>query len=246
VRGGLTTVRRIGSTVIRPSGNHTPSVHRLLQHIESNGFVHAPSPLALNAEAGTETLTFMPGQVGHYPLPAVFRTNHTLVSAARLLREYHDATADFAASDTDVWLLPSRVPAEVICHGDFAPYNCALADGVLSVFDFDTAHPWSRLADLGYAAYRWVPLTDPTNRDGFGTLDEQRQRLGLFCETYGEQDRLAVLDAAIGRVGELVDLMRRLAGNGHEAFAGHVADGHDTRYLADIEHMRANSVDLIR
>ncbi len=160
----------------------------------------------------------MPGHVGHYPLPAVFRTNHTLVSAARLLREYHDATADFATCATVVWFLPSREPAEVISHGDFAPYNCALDDGVLSVFDFDTAHPGSRLADLGYAAYRWAPLADPTNPDGFSTLDAQRQWFGLFCDTYGEPDCLAVLNAAIGRVGDLVDLMRRLAGDGHAAF----------------------------
>ncbi len=245
--GGVNQVRRIGSTVVRPAGEHTPSVHRLLRHVSVKGFQHAPTPIARDGAIGTETLTFMPGQVGHHPLPAVFRTDQTLVAAARLLRGYHDATADFVTTDADVWFLPARGPAEVICHGDFAPYNCALdSEGRLSIFDFDTAHPGTRLADLGYAAYRWVPLTAASNDEGLGDLEEQRRRLGLFCDAYGEDDRAAVLGAVAERLGELVNLMRRLANEGHVAFAGHIAAGDDERYLNDIEHIRRNAVGLAR
>lgn len=242
LQGGLNLVRRVGSTVIRPAGDHTPSVHRLLRHVRAHGFQHAPEPLALDVVAETETLSFMPGEVGQYPLPEAFRTDETLVAAARLLRAYHAATVGFEITERDIWYLPTREPAEVICHGDFAPYNCALAeDGKLSMFDFDTAHPGPRLADIGYAAYRWVPLTDPSNNDGFGDLDEQRRRFRLFCDTYGDGDLAAVLDHAAQRLTELVDLMRRSAGEGHAAFASHVAEGHDQRYLNDIAHIRDNA-----
>jgi len=51
---------------------------------------------------------------------------------------------------------PSHVPAEVICHGDVAPYNCVFRDGrPVAFIDFDTAHPGVRIWDLAYAAYRF-------------------------------------------------------------------------------------------
>lgn len=241
-RGGVNEVRRIGSTVVRPAGEHTPSVHRLLVHLREQGFERAPEVVDLDDAAQTETLTFLAGEVGTFPLAEIFRSDLTLIAAATLLRSYHDATVGFPVESTDVWFLPPTEPAEVICHGDFAPYNCAMrADGQLQVFDFDTAHPGPRLADLGYAAYRWVPLTAPDNPDGFGNIADQSRRLGIFCDTYGVSDRAAVLDAARTRLGELIETMRRLAANGHPAFANHLAAGHDHLYLTDIAHITTNA-----
>lgn len=63
-------------------------------------------------------------------------------------------------------MLPARSPAEVICHGDIAPYNSAVRDGrVIGFIDFDTAHPAPRLGDVAYAVYRYAPLHAPENPD---------------------------------------------------------------------------------
>lgn len=143
--GGINRIRRSGATVIRPVGDHTPSVHRVLRHLRKRGFDAAPEVIDLDLEAGTETLSFLPGDTSGYPMDEAFRTDRALTSAARLLRSLHDATADFDAREEDRWFLPARRPAEVMCHGDFAPYNCTLRrDLVSGVFDFDTMHPAPR------------------------------------------------------------------------------------------------------
>ncbi len=240
--GGVNVVRRVGSTVVRPAGSHSLSVHRLLRHLRDRGFDRAPDALALDASNNTETLSFLPGATSSYPLLTSFRTDHVLVSAGRLLRAYHDATTDFVIADDDHWANPTVEPVEVICHGDYAPYNCVVAgDQVVGVFDFDAAHPGPRLWDIGYGAYRWVPLTSPTNADGFGSLETQSRRLRLFCDAYGEPDLSAVVEGAITRLHALVDTMRRLASSGNNAFARHVEEGHDKLYLDDIQYLIENT-----
>ena len=84
-----------------------------------------------------------------------------MVSAAKLLRTYHDATESFITPETFKlsWMLPVKEPAEVIVHGDFAPYNVALkGNRAVGIIDFDTAHPAPRLWDIAYAVYRWLGL----------------------------------------------------------------------------------------
>ena len=44
---------------------------------------------------------------------------------------------------------PDHGPDTVV-HGDFAPYNCVVRDGLVTgVFGFDIAHPAPRLWDVG-------------------------------------------------------------------------------------------------
>lgn len=248
LHGGVNQIRRVGNTVIRPAGQHTPSVHRLLHHLRNQGFTSAPRPLGHDRDAGTETLTFVQGEVTGAPLAATFETDQALVSAAALLRDYHEATVGFAAdlaadpaATGDVWDLQTKSPVEVICHGDYAPYNCAIRNGsVVGIFDFDTAHPGPRLWDLGYAAYRWVPLASPTNPDASFDAKEQSRRLLLFCKTYGwHGPPTAVTEAAADRLVALVDMMLERAEQGNAAFRRHIEEGHDQLYLADIAYLRS-------
>ncbi len=243
--GGVNEILRVGNTVIRPAGPHSATVHRYLGQLRQHGFERAPEPLALDSSAGTETLSFLPGLVSGYPLDPAFCTDRALIGAARLLRELHLAGARYRPAADDRWDLPTRQPVEVICHGDFAPYNCVVNDGeVTGVFDFDTAHPGPKLWDVGYGAYRWVPLTAPSNPDGSPAIDEQRRRLGLFCAQYGVDRITAVVDWAAERLTALVAMMVQRAADGHPAFARHLAEGHDQLYLADIEHLRSNRLVL--
>jgi hypothetical protein len=170
------------------------------------------------------------------------RSPEALVSAARLLRRYHDATAGFAGRCPSGWMLPSRSPAEVICHGDFAPYNCVLdGERAVGMIDFDTAHPGPRVWDVAYCVYRWAPLSRPGNAEAFGTVAEQARQARLFCDAYGlpAECRRVLLSAAAGRLAALVDYMREQARAGHPSFQRHVGEGHDLLYLSDIGYFTA-------
>jgi Ser/Thr protein kinase RdoA (MazF antagonist) len=239
--GGVNEVVRIGDVVRRPAGPWAPLVHALLRHLRDRGFTAAPRPHAITPD-GFEILDYLPGEVSNYPpLPAA-TTVAALGSAARLLRAYHDATVDFAATaPPDGWQLPAEEPVEVLCHGDFAPYNCVLTGTtVTGMFDFDVAHPGPRVRDVAYAAYRWVPLTSPGNADGFGTTAAQASRLRFFCDSYGlgGADRAVLLDAVTARLHAMVAFMRARAAAGHTAFAAHLAAGHHTLYLGDADYVR--------
>lgn len=155
--GNITPVTRSADTVRRASGPWTPTIHRLLAHLHDRGIDWLPEPLGTD-EHGREVLSFLPGTVPNYPLPAEVWSDATLDSAGWMLRALHDATLDFDRSGA-LWQQPAREPAEVICHNDFAPYNFVFEGQRLTgVIDWDMASPGSRLWDLAYLAYRMVPL----------------------------------------------------------------------------------------
>ncbi|NYI05149.1 aminoglycoside phosphotransferase family protein [Allostreptomyces psammosilenae] len=246
LHGGVNSVVRVGGTVRRPTAPWTPRVHELLTHLHAHGFTAAPRALGFD-EDGREILSYLDGEVGHPPLAPALRDPGALDSAARGLRALHDATADFLPGREDGWQFPARAGAEVICHGDFAPYNCVFTDGLLTgVIDFDTAHPASRLWDVAYALYRFAPLTHPDNVENFGGLAEQGARVRAFCDAYGSvlldpAVRAGLPEAVADRLRWLVDWMRSEAAAGNAAFQRHLAEGHDALYERDIAHVLAHA-----
>lgn len=203
----MSSVFRIGDTVHREAGPWTPQVHRLLSLLHARGVAGVPNPLGMDEE-GREVLTFLHGEVGASPLAGTQRSEVILVQAATLLNAIHEATADVAGQWTTGWRMPVRRPAEVVCHGDFAPYNCVFIEGELvGVFDFDFAHPGPRLRDLACALYRFAPLADPCASEGFGTPAEQARRMRIFCDAYGLAERTNVLDMVSDRVQAMIDFL---------------------------------------
>lgn len=239
--GGVNEVVRVGDTVRRPTGPHSPAVHALLRHLEAAGFKGAPRVHGLD-ERGREILDHLDGRVAHPPLPGWASSEEALVAAGRLIRALHDATVGMAGEHR--WMFAAREPAEVVCHGDLAPYNCVYRDGIPAGFiDFDTAHPGPRVWDLAYAAYRFTPLSDPFGPEGGFDILQQTRRLGVFADAYGlDADGRAVLvETAALRLEALVEHMHARAAAGDTAFAGHIAEGHDAFYRADIAYLRANA-----
>ncbi|MEV0644436.1 aminoglycoside phosphotransferase family protein [Phytomonospora sp. NPDC050363] len=239
--GGVNEVVRIGATVRRPAGPHTPAVHALLGHLAGKGYPGAPRAHGFDDE-GREILDFMPGEVAHYPLPGYVVADAGLTAAARLIRDLHDATEGFSTAPGAVWMLPPREPAEVICHGDLAPYNCVyVAERPVAFIDFDTAHPGPRVWDFAYAAYRFVPLTDPGGPEGSAETGEQARRLRVFADAYGLSagDREVLAAAVVARLETMVAFMRGRAADGDAAFASHIEQGHDRLYLGDIDYIGA-------
>ncbi len=244
-KGGVNTVRRRGDRVHRPATAATPAIHRLLRHLRPSGFDAAPEPLGYDEE-GNEVLSYLDGDV-HNPLPAELRTPELLTSAATLLRRFHDASATFVSGPDDRWQMPARSPAEVICHGDIAPYNSVVRAGrVVGFIDFDTAHPGPRVWDVAYAVYRFAPLHAPTNPDSAGSPDEQARRAARFCRAYGITPGALLLDTVADRLAALVANMRERAEAGEAAFQAHIAAGHLELYEEDIRYLRAERDRLLR
>ena len=170
LQGGSTKVTKMGSRVLRARHQGSTNVEWLLTVLERRGFRYSPRFVGLSDD-GRQILEFMEGWAGNYPLPAALRSDDALISAARALRLLHEVTSDLATEVLDGWMLEAVEPYEVICHGDFAPYNCVF-DGsrLVGIIDFDTAHPGPRIRDIAYAIYRFAPLTTPGNAVGFGSL----------------------------------------------------------------------------
>lgn len=245
LRGGVNVVYRSGDAVHRPATAAAPTIHRLLRHLNDQGFDGAPQPLGFDAE-GREVLSFLSGEV-HESLAPGLRTPELLTSAAELLRRLHDAGTTFLAAPEDRWQMPSRTPAEVVCHGDTAPYNCVVRDGrAVGFIDFDTAHPGPRVWDLAYAVYRFAPLHAPTNPDSFGDPREQGRRAAAFCFAYGRRADARLLDAVTERLEALIAYMREQAEQGSAAFQAHIADGHIDLYETDIAYLDAHRDTLLR
>jgi Ser/Thr protein kinase RdoA (MazF antagonist) len=173
-------------------------------------------------------------------LPEYARSDDALFAVGVLLRDYHDATAAFTAPPGADWYFSPRSPAEVICHGDVAPYNCVFRGGrPVAFIDFDTVHPGPRIWDVAYAAYRFVPLAGPHHEDIVPAVEEQARRLRLFADSYRLSDtgRSALTDTARARLDHLVRHMHDQADAGNTAFAAHIAAGDDTLYRTDAAHI---------
>jgi hypothetical protein len=241
--GVMTAVTRVGDTVRRATGPWTPAVHALLRHLRANGFRQAPEPLGID-QRGREVLTLLPGQVATYPLPAFAWSDDTLDAVARLLAAYHDATTGFVPPAGAVWRWPAHQPVEVVCHNDFAPYNLLFQDGLpRGVVDFDTASPGPRVWDLAYAAYRFVPLTDPANPDApYPGRDQQARRLARMCDAYGTPPigPAEVLDTAVARLAELVAFVVDAATAGDPAQQLVVDRGDTVIYQRDVTYLQRN------
>ncbi len=239
--GNLTRVLRDGDVVRRTAGPWTPSVHRLLTHLRARGCSEVPVPLGV--DGGEERLGYIEGEAGSHPLAPSLAGDATLVASARLLRRLHDASLDFDAGSGARWRVPPRAPAEVVCHGDYAPYNLVFARArPVGVIDFDYAHPAPRLWDVAYAAYRFAPLTAAEGPP----VEDQVRRVALFCAGYGLEQPVRVIDSIVERLWWLIALIETEAGGGDQGFARALADGHADGYARDSDHVERHRAALER
>ncbi len=237
-------IKKKKDKVLRPANLWTPYVHAFLTYMHENGFSCIPKPYGIT-EDGTEMVSYVEGVVYHDSLPEEIMTDEVLIEVAGLLRRYHDIGAGYVLKleGNEPWMLEKRSPAEVMCHGDFAPYNLTFADGhVQGMIDFDTLHPGPRLWDIAYAVYRWVPFVSPQNPDYRGDLEHQLQRVRLFAEAYGldEKQREQLPDMMIERLQALVTYMKREAEAGNRDVLQNIADGHMKMYLDDMQYIKDN------
>ncbi len=239
-------VVRLGKTVRRAGGSWSPAIHALLHYIEVQGFDGAPRFLGID-EQGREVLSFIAGEVGHYPLKEYMWADTSLIAVAHLLRRYHDAQEGFVAPQGASWQFtyPDASKHEIICHNDVAPYNMVYQDGQpRALIDFDEAGPGPHAWDVAYAAYRFVPLLQSRDQaiahSGLTDPTRQGQRLQLFCTTYqiATGEVLAMIEP---RLQALCTTIIERAANGSIAFQSMIKEGHLDHYrqeLADLQLYR--------
>jgi hypothetical protein len=190
-------VVRVGNTVRRSISAISPTVHKLLQHLEQKGFDGCPKFLGID-DKHREILSYLEGETG---IPAyIWQDDKPLIATAQLLKHYHEATLDFAKNESMTWGIsyPDISRHEVICHNDFAPYNFIYKQqSPYAIIDFDLVGPGPRLRDVAYAAYWLTPLSfNSEDQKGFTDSDikNRSRRLHLFCNTYGLKASHELLD----------------------------------------------------
>ena len=216
-------VVRIGDTVRRPAGPHSPLVHALLTHLESVGFEGAPRFLGIDG-SGREVLSYIDGEVAGRPRPPWIADETRLASVGRLVRAYDDAAASFtpapeALASTEPAQPPGIPPApayppELIGHVDITPENVIFRSGrAYALIDFDLAKPATRADEVYNAMGWWVPLADPRDADPLLRDVDVPRRSRILADAYGLSgtDRERIMEVAMLRTRRAWYLMRHQA-----------------------------------
>jgi hypothetical protein len=197
--GGRVTpgVVRVGMTVRRPTGSHSPFVHDLLALLAETGFDGSPRFHGVD-DRGREILDYLEGWV---PPNLEWRRwdDDQLLTALRLVRSLHDASSESSLAGS----------AEVVCHGDLSPCNFVFVSRQPRfLIDFDRAHAGSRRSDLAYMAWAWlVGEEDPERSTPF---EDRLRQLRLMLDAYGLEARDDFASAIEAEQREiLTDLERR-------------------------------------
>jgi aminoglycoside phosphotransferase (APT) family kinase protein len=220
VTGGVV---RVGDTVRRPVGPHSPLVHALLTHLESVGFEGAPRFLGIDG-SGREVLSYVDGEVAGRPRPPWIADETRLASVGRLVRAYDDAAASFTPPP-DVRLdtgpaEPEGIPAapvyppELVAHVDITPENVVFRNGrAYALIDFDLAKLATRADEVFNAMLWWAPLSDPRDLDPRLRDVDVPRRSRILADEYGLSgtDRERIMEVAMLRTRRGWYLMKQRA-----------------------------------
>jgi hypothetical protein len=227
-------VVRVGNAVRRPSAASTPFVNAFLQHLEREGFEHAPRYLGTDDE-GRQLLSWVPGEMrdalGPVPLDG-------LASIGAVARQLHDVSVSFVVPEGAVWNVP--IPPDrhdLIVHHDLAPWNLVVDGDRITFIDWDGVGPGSRLWDLSYAAHGFAVIHAEM------AVAEVAGRLAALVDGYGldRAGRMALVPMLARRTRSMYDLLAAGDRDGVQPWARLFAEGHGehwggvTRYLAQHE-----------
>lgn len=227
-------VVRVGDTVRRPAGPWSRTVDAFLRHLHDVGYDGAPRSLGFD-EMGRHVLEHVEGVVSeHFPghdLDALRRVG-------RLLRDFHDAAADFAVPTGAVWnvvIEPDR--RDLVVHHDAAPWNLVRAPDRWVLIDWDNAGPGSRLWDLSYAAHGFVPLAPRT------PPFDAALRLAALADGYGldEQERRDLAGLLVPRIRSMHELLERGHRRGDQPWARLWHEGHGDIWLSHADYAQRHA-----
>jgi len=238
VIGGQNRMFVRNGVVHRPSHPWSDATRRLLQFCRAEGLEFVPEWRGRD-EHGNEIFEYIEGEVGNYPLPVFLKSDTAVLSAGKTLRRFHDVTAQLIMDGALRLQFGALDPTQVVCHGDFAPYNCVFDSkgNIKGIIDFDGARLGPRSWDLSYAIYRFVPFVDFEGPDdGFGDFNNRINRLKMFFEAYGASraEMIASVKLLPRRLLSLLDWMYKEAAAGNEGCKRNLQDKHHELYLRDI------------
>lgn len=180
-------VVRVGETVRRTSQGTSFAV-RVLTHLETVGYAHAPRFLGVD-DRGRLVLTFIPGRTTDHPSQ---RAAGAYAAGGRMLRGLHEATAGNE-------LAGGR---ECVIHGDPGPFNTIFQAGLPVAFiDWDSCRPGDRWDDLGYLAWTWC-----IQSQGGVPVAAQARRLRELRDGYGDVAGDVLVRAILRRQTEIATL----------------------------------------
>ena len=178
-------------------------------------------------------LEYVQGDVS-MPFQAPDPLTSAMQRIGRLLRDLHDASAEYIPPDDAVWSIV--IPADrcdLLVHHDAAPWNLVVNPDRWVLIDWDATAPGSRLWDLAYAAHGFIPLAPGTSPSSAGRL------LAAVADGYGltGEQRVELSDL----LAPLIWSMHRLLAHGHsnriEPWARLWSQGHGETWRADAEYV---------
>jgi Phosphotransferase enzyme family len=196
----ISRVKRVGTTVQRPTAFWSPAVHDLLRYLQTIDF---PAPRVIENKGDVEILTWIEGDSGPEGWAKVVPESG-LRRWARFLRRYHDAIVDYLPPANSVWSSRTGTcsPGQIMCHGDFGPWNGVWqGDEIVGLIDWDHARPAPPLFDIAYALEYAAPFRDDeecVHWLRYASPPDRRRRIEVFCEAYG----IAVPDHVTALVAE--------------------------------------------
>ena len=245
-------VSRAGDVVRRSAGPWSPAVQTWLAYLAEVGAGLAPRPVALDLDAGTEELTYVPGVVlSAGASPGYLWRDDTLAAVARLVRRFHDAAQSFVPPAGSAWQQTMAFPdgGDVICHNDLAPWNTVFTRGrPVAFIDWDEAAPGPRWWDVVYALWHFVPLYGDPASDPFGLaeFEPRARRTRLFCDAYGLAEREGLVDKIVQRQRTVYQAFRNGAQAGDRAYVRLWEMGAGTGIQNQIGYVQAHRAELER
>jgi len=241
---------RSGNEVSKPRGTWTRASFELLKFLEGRQFNGAPRAIRIG-ESGEGVFSYMEGHVASgAPCPGYVWSKDSLVGVTKLLACLHDTTKGWIPGSKD-WLKIPGAPesSEVMCHNDAAPWNTLFRNEQPAAFiDWDSAAPGTRLWDIGYLAWHWVPLwpDERAKEHGFVELSTRAARLALIAAAYGNGITCTeILDAAMSRQRAWQAQLTEGARAGVAAYVALMAAGSGSGILADMRFTTGHRSDLL-
>lgn len=212
---------RVGETVRRPQGPHSPLVHRVLRQLEIANFSGAPRFLGVD-DQGREVLTFIDGDVATRPWPEWVADLDRAISVAVLVRALDDVMVAWGLPADGIVpeLSPAGIPAAIgpgstfIGHRDVTPENVVFREGrAVALIDFDLLKPSSRVDEVCNLLLWWAPLMPPQDREVVLRDQDAIARAARLVDAYGlaQHDRARVVDVAHNSADRTWFLMRARA-----------------------------------
>jgi Ser/Thr protein kinase RdoA (MazF antagonist) len=221
-------VQRQGDTVRRPLAPWSSSVHELLAYLEGVDF---PASRLLGVEDGCEVLAWIDGDSGKAGWSRIV-PEHGVRTWGRFLRSYHDAVRAYRPGADRTWSSGRGACAdgELVCHGDFGPWNAVWRDDVVvGLLDWDHAGPAPVSFDLAYALEYVAPFrpNDVSIRDmAHERPPDRARRIEAFCEGYGVDVPTDPVSLVADQQRQTMALVARLAADGLEPQATWVREGY--------------------